>query len=448
MYGGKRVAEKQESNKKSRRGRRSSQPEINIGMIGHVDHGKSSLVQAITGKFPDTHSEEIRRGISIRLGYAATEFRACPSCPAPQKYTTEKKCPHCGTTTKLLRRVSFVDSPGHKSLMTTMLSGAAIMDGVVLVIAANEPVPMPQTREHLMAIKILGLAGTGRIVVAQNKVELVSEEEAIKNYKAIKKFLLEYGVREDVPIIPISAANKVNIDVIIQAIEERIPTPERDPNLPPLMHVARSFDINKPGHSPLKLYGGVVGGSLLQGTFTVGQEIELRPGFNRKGKIYPIRTKIMSIRSELGNLTTARPGGLIGIATELDPSITKSDGMVGQIVGLPDQLPPVWSIIDAEVHLLENVVGAEQEIKVAAITTGESLLFNIGTARCIGTCIGKGSATASTSDAPVLRFRLQPPICAEKGTRFAISRRVEKRFGLIGYGFLVDGQLANLEEYR
>jgi translation initiation factor 2 subunit 3 len=109
------------SKKKKPKKEVANQAEISIGMIGHVDHGKSTLTEALTGKFPDTHSEEIRRGISIRLGYAETEFRECPDCTSPDKYTTQKKCPKCGKETILLRRVAFVDAPGHEVLMATML---------------------------------------------------------------------------------------------------------------------------------------------------------------------------------------------------------------------------------------------------------------------------------------------------------------------------------------
>ncbi len=114
-----------------------SQPEINIGMIGHVDHGKTTLSQRLTGKWTDEHSEELKRGISIKLGYADAAFYKCHNCDDPKCYSTEKKCPVCGGKTELLRVISFVDAPGHETLMAIMLSGAAIMDGAVLVIAAN-----------------------------------------------------------------------------------------------------------------------------------------------------------------------------------------------------------------------------------------------------------------------------------------------------------------------
>ena len=165
------------------------QPVVNIGTIGHVDNGKSTLVQALTGKFPDDHSEELKRGISIRLGYADTEFRKCPKCPEPEAYTIEKTCPKCGSPSELLRRVSFVDCPGHEVLMATLLSGATLMNGAILLVAANSKCPQPQTREHLAAMEILQIPN---IIIAQNKIELVSEEEAKRNYKEIQTTHLEY----------------------------------------------------------------------------------------------------------------------------------------------------------------------------------------------------------------------------------------------------------------
>src|SRR5660397_236402 len=115
-------------------------------MVGHVDHGKTTLVSALSGVWTDQHSEEVKRGISIRLGYANVTFKKCPQCPEPDAYTVASVCEKCGAKAEPLRTVSFVDAPGHETLMATMLSGAAIMDGAILVIAANEPCPQPQTK--------------------------------------------------------------------------------------------------------------------------------------------------------------------------------------------------------------------------------------------------------------------------------------------------------------
>ncbi|MFX0084148.1 MAG: translation initiation factor IF-2 subunit gamma [Candidatus Hodarchaeota archaeon] len=406
----------------------ANQAEISIGMIGHVDHGKSTLTEALTGKFPDTHSEEIRRGISIRLGYAETEFRECPDCSSPEKYTTKKECSVCGKETILRRRVAFVDAPGHEVLMATMLSGASIMDGALLVVAANERVPMPQTREHLAAMDIIGMEN---VIVCQNKIELVSENAALKNYKDLKTFISTTSAKNS-PIIPISAIHHSNIDFLIQNIEENLPTPKRDETLAPQMLIARSFDVNKPGHTPTMLQGGVVGGSIIQGKFSVGDDIEIRPG-NRKGtKWKPIQTKIVSLRSGFGNLETALPGGLIGIGTPLDPALTKSDSLVGQIVGHPNELPPSWDSLFFEKHLMERVVGSEVQTIVQNIEMNENLMLSVGTAKTVG--------KVSKADKKGIQVELRLPVCTALGTRIAISRQIDRRWRLIGWGLIKGGK--------
>ncbi|MEM0111920.1 MAG: translation initiation factor IF-2 subunit gamma, partial [Candidatus Parvarchaeota archaeon] len=219
------------------------QPEINIGTIGHVDHGKTTLVEAITGVWAARHSEELKRGITIKLGYADAPVYKCPTCEPPHNYSTSEICPRCGSKTEFVRALSFVDSPGHEALMATMLSGAAVMDGVILVIAADEPCPQPQTREHLAAIEVIGVK---RVVIAQTKIDLVDKKRALESYREIKEFV-KGTVAENAPIIPVSALHSVNIDLLLYAIEKYIPTPIRDLTKPPRMYVVRSFDVNKPG---------------------------------------------------------------------------------------------------------------------------------------------------------------------------------------------------------
>ncbi|MDX1611399.1 MAG: translation initiation factor IF-2 subunit gamma [Candidatus Thermoplasmatota archaeon] len=400
------------------------QPEINVGMIGHVDHGKTTLTQAVTGRWTDTHSEELKRGISIRLGYADAAFYKCPNEPAPACYTNKPKCP--SGDAELLRTLSIVDAPGHETLMATMLSGAAIMDGAVLMVAVNEECPQPQTKEHLMAIDIVGLEN---VIVVQNKIDLVTEERARESYNEIRSFL-EGTVAEDAPIIPVSAQQEVNVDAVIEAIEEQIPTPDRDPDAPSRMFVARSFDVNKPGTGPKDLKGGIIGGSLIQGSIEIGDEIELSPGReveeHGKTRREPIVSEVTSLIAGNDTYDKVGPGGLIGVATNLDPSLTKSDALTGRMLGKPGTLPPLRHEFTMDTHLLERVVGSAEDLQVDPIRTNEPLMLNIGTATTVGVV-----TSARKEDAEV---RLKLPVCAEDGQRVAISRRVGTRWRLIGHG--------------
>ncbi len=404
------------------------QPCVNIGTAGHVDHGKTTLVEAITGVWTSAHSEELKRGITIRVGYADAAFYKCSSCKAPECYSTSPICSNCNNRCELSRVVSFVDSPGHESLMANMLSGAALMDGALLVIAANEPVPKPQTREHMMALQILGVRN---VVVVQNKVDLVSYDEAKANYMKIKEFIAEYLDEDYIPIIPLSAQQKVNIDALIQAIEEHIPTPERNTKADPIMYVLRSFDINRPGVEIKDIKGGILGGSLLQGEFKVGDEIEIRPGIydDRKNSYKPIVTTIASLATSAGMVDYVRPGGLVAIGTKLDPSYTKSDSLVGSVVSKPGRLPKEVDEITVESRLFETAIGTQDLIKIEPIKVNEMLRINIGT--------GALTATVRSAHDGRLTLKLKRPMCILPNSKVAISRRIADRWRLIGAGSVV-----------
>ena len=409
----------------------NTQPEVNIGLVGHVDHGKTTLVQALSGSWTDQHSEEMKRGISIRLGYADATFRQCPDVDAPGCYTTDEECPD-GTESDPLRTVSFVDAPGHETLMATMLSGASIMDGAVLVVSATEDVPQAQTEEHLMALDLIGIEN---IVIAQNKVDLVDRDRAVDNYGQIQSFV-EGTVAEGAPIVPVSAGQEVNLDLLIEAIETEIPTPDRDPSDDARMFAARSFDINRPGATASELKGGVVGGSLVRGELSVGDGLEIRPGreVESEGQTewQPLETSVRSLQAGSEQVESARPGGLLGVGTGLDPSLTKGDALAGQVAGEPGTLPPTRHEFEMEVDLLERVVGNEDdesgESDIEEISTGEPLMLTVGTATTVG------AVTSARDDE--CEVRLKRPVCAESGAQIAINRRVGARWRLIGVGTL------------
>jgi translation initiation factor 2 subunit 3 len=404
------------------------QPEVNIGTIGHVDHGKTTLVESLTGVWAARHSEELKRGITIKLGYADAVIYRCPKCESPHNYSTNVKCPKCGGKGEFVRALSFVDAPGHEALMATMLSGAAVMDGVILVIAADEPCPQPQTREHLAAIEIVGI---DKVIIAQNKVDLVSRKRALESHKEIKAFT-KGTIAENAPIVPISAQKQVNIDLLLFALEEHIPTPARDPSKPPRMHVVRSFDVNKPGTLVKNLVGGVIGGTIFQGAFNVGDELEIRPGITgprgRSSSYESLFTEVVSLHAGGRIVKEAYCGGLVGIGTLLDPSLTKADGLIGNLVGKPETLPPSRFDLSLEFHLFERAVGTKEMLEVKNISVGEVLLLDVGTAPTVG------QVTSIKGD--MAELKLSRPICADVDTRVAVSRKITGRWRLIGFGII------------
>ncbi|MEM3712143.1 MAG: translation initiation factor IF-2 subunit gamma [Thermoproteota archaeon] len=405
------------------------QPCLNLGTLGHVDHGKTTLVQAITGVWTAKHSDELKRGITIKLGYANFSVFQCPKCPPPYNYVTTPKC-SCGSEAVFQRKISFVDSPGHEILMTTMLSGAAVMDAAILVIGADEICPQPQTYEHLLAAEIMGIK---KLIVVQNKIDIVSRERALKNLEEIKHFLSQTSYA-DATIVPVSAQHKVNIDVLLYVIQKEVPTPVFDLSSPARMIVIRSFDVNRPGTRVREMRGGIIGGSVVRGEIKVGDELEILPGLRVKKEdtveTVPLTTEVVSVGFDNVFVERVRSGGLVGIGTTLDPSLTKNDMLVGNLAGKPGTLPPVTKSITLEYSMFERVVGVRDMVKNEPLRTGEVLNVNVGSALT--------QATVKDVRDNRVRLDLRIPVCAEKGQRVAVSRLFERRWRLIGYGVLID----------
>ena len=402
------------------------QPCVNIGTAGHVDHGKTTLIQSLTGVWTSVHSQELKRGITIRVGYSDAAFYKCPNCEEPLGYSTSPKCPNCAGESELSRVVSFVDSPGHESLMANMLSGAALMDGALLVVGANQKVPQLQTEEHLLALQTLGIK---QIVVVQNKVDLLSYKEALSSYSDIVKFLKGTNIAKS-PIIPVSAQSGLNMDALIHAIETTIPTPERNESNDSIMHVLRSFDVNKPGTKIKNIKGGVIGGSLTQGIFKVGDEVEIKPGIlNEKKKSYePIQTEIVSLGTGAGIVDEVKPGGLVAIGTKLDPSMTSGDSFIGSVIGKPGTLPDNSTTSKMKVNLFDSAVGTGAEAKVTPIQNGELLRLSIGTSPAL--------CKVLKAKAENIEVEFRRPVCLFEGGSVAISRRISDRWRLIGAGIV------------
>lgn len=395
------------------------QAKVNIGMLGHVDHGKTTLTHAITNKWTDTHSEEIKRGISIRVGYAEATIYHCKKC---KKHLFEQKCNSCKKNATLKRKISFIDAPGHETLMTAVIAASSLLDGAIFLIAANEPCPQPQTAEHLTILNILGIKN---IVIVQTKVDLVSKEQAVENHKQIREFL-KGSVAENAPIVPVAATYKLNIGRLADLIEQYIPTPKREEKAPLRMYVSRSFDVNKPGTAIQKLRGGALGGSVVQGILKKNDKVEVRPGIARKegAPPKPLICDVKSIHEEREELPEAGAGGLIAIGTKLDPALTKADSLVGSVIGRPGELPEATPILKIKYNLIPRM-----DIENPPLRVGEPLAVNVCTATSVGVIaqLMKGVATV----------KLKKPVVAEKSAKIALSRRLGQRWRLAAWGTVV-----------
>jgi len=443
----------------------SRQATINIGTIGHVAHGKSTVVKAISGVATQRFLGELERNITIKLGYANGKIFKCPKCPRPDCFTPmgsaapdELLCTNvfdgkpCNEPMELVRHVSFVDCPGHDILMATMLNGAAVMDAALLLIAGNEVCPQPQTSEHLAAVEIMKLKN---IIILQNKIDLVKADAAKEQFEDIKAFI-QGTVAEGSPIVPISAQLKFNIDVVCEYICKHVPIPSRIFTGPPTMIIIRSFDVNKPGTSVEELQGGVAGGSILTGVLRMGDPIEIRPGIiKNSGEDFTcttIKSNVVNLRAEQNMLQYAVPGGLIGVGTNVDPTLCRADRLVGQVLGQPGNLPDVYTEVDIQYFLLRRLLGVKTEGgadgskgkagKVAKISKHEILMVNIGSTSC-GSRVDKRKKDEETGELRA-KIKLLSPVCTKVGEKIALSRRVEKHWRLIGWGTIVDGTTVDL----
>eukprot|EP00400_MALV-I_sp_L67-5_P000971 gene971-1148_t len=432
----------------------SRQATINVGTIGHVAHGKSTVVRALSTVNTIRFKPEKERNITIKLGYAnckvfknvAPKDDSNPGLYCARSSTQADEWEDDKGKWVVQRHISFVDCPGHDILMATMLNGAAVMDAACLLVAGNETCPQPQTSEHLAAVEIMRLK---HILILQNKVELVKQAQAEAQHEEIKKFVA--GTAADgAPIIPISAVLGYNIDVVAEYLCTQIPIPVRDFTSSPQMMIIRSFDVNKPGAEIADLQGGVIGGSIIKGVLKVGDEIEIRPGIIGKDasgntKCKPVKSRITAMHAEKNDLQYAVPGGLIGVGTRVDPTLTRADRMIGQVLGHPGGLPDVYTNIDVSFYLLRRLLGVttrgeEKSGKVKKLSKGEILMVNIGS-----TASG-GRVMQLKQEENLAKIELTAPVCTRPGDKIALSRRVEKHWRLIGWGEIKKGKLHELEQ--
>jgi selenocysteine-specific elongation factor len=278
-----------------------------IGTAGHIDHGKSTLVKALTGIDPDRLAEEKERGMTIDLGFAWLKLPGG-------------------------REVSIVDVPGHEGFIKNMLAGVGGIDAALLVVAADEGV-MPQTREHLA---ILDLLRVQRGVVALTKADLVDEEwlELVREEVAEQ---LKPTTLAGAEIIPVSAYTGEGLPALVAQLERIFNETEQRQNIArPRLPIDRVFTMTG--------FGTVVTGTLLDGAFNTGQEVEVLP--------QGLKTRIRSLQTHRHQVEVATPGSRVAMNLA---NVSRSELERGNVVTLPGQLQPTM-LIDARIQLLADAV--------------------------------------------------------------------------------------------
>jgi len=400
------------------------QPVINIGLLGSVSHGKSTLVKLISGKATQQHSKEKVRNITMKVGYANAKIWLDTSNELVHS-TGEEYI----SDAKLVHHFSFVDCPGHHELIDTMMSGATVMDGGIVVVAGNlPPSSQPQLYQHLLTAKLLGLTN---LIFILNKLDLVNEEMAKERYYELKEFLEEKGFEDDYLIIPMALNLGLNKKYLLQAIMEKFPPTNKQNDLSLNFAITRSFDLNKPGITPDKLKGGAVGGSLISGEMKIGDEIEIRPGqvkFDKTKNQWfakPFTSKVVSLFSEKTSLDTIIPGGLMAVGLEIDPYFTKNDSMKGQILGRKDEMDDIYYEITLQTETLEDY---KIQNKIYHLQIGANSI--------------KGKVKSIKKNR--VEFILSKPSVIDSDKKIFICDKIDNVTTIIALGSFNDGKTVNL----
>ncbi len=351
-----------------------------VGTAGHVDHGKSTLIQALTGINPDRLREEQEREMTIDLGFA---WLTLPNGDP----------------------VGIVDVPGHRDFIENMLAGIGGIDAAIFVVAADEGV-MPQTREHLAILDLLEIPGG---VVALTKVDLVDDPEWLELVQADVAEVLEETVLEDAPIVPVSARTGQGLRDVVTALQDVLEhTPSRSDRGRPRLWVDRVFTISG--------FGTVVTGTLVDGSFETGQEVEILP--------QGLRARIRGLQTHKKKLQRALPGSRVAINLS---GVSKNDLARGDLVTVPRWLHPTV-LVDVRLDYLADTP--------RPLKHNTRLKFFCGSAEVMARTRLLGQETLPPGTSGWVQLELGEPLPLVRGERFIV--RVPSPPATVGGGMVVD----------
>jgi elongation factor Tu len=370
-----------------------SKPHVNVGTIGHVDHGKTTLTAAITKVLAEKIGGEVKSFDQIDNAPEERE-RGITIATAHVEYQTEN------------RHYAHVDCPGHADYIKNMITGAAQMDGAILVVSAADG-PMPQTREHILLARQVGVP---YIVVALNKADMVDDEELLELVELEVRELLSYYEfpGDDVPVIRVSALNALNGDAaasegileLMAAVDEYIPVPERDIDKPFLMPVEDVFSITG--------RGTVATGRIERGVIKVGETIEL-VGMTKQ----TASTVVTGVEMFRKLLDEGRAGDNVGCLLR---GLKREDIQRGQVLAAPKSITP-HTKFTANVYVLSKDEGGRH----TPFFSNYRPQFYFRTTDVTGTItLAEGVEMTMPGDNAVMEVELIQPIAMEEGLRFAI----------------------------
>jgi len=370
-----------------------SKPHINIGTIGHIDHGKTTLTAAITQTLAKNNPKVEFRSFDSIDNAPEEKARGITIAVAHVEYETAN------------RHYAHVDCPGHADYIKNMITGAAQMDGAILVVAATDG-PMPQTREHILLARQVGVP---YIVVALNKVDMVDDPELLELVELeVRELLSDYDFPGDeVPVIRVSALGALNqeddwekgILELMEAVDKYVPLPERDIDKPFLMPIEDIFSIQG--------RGTVVTGRVERGVVKVGQEMEI-VGFRETQK-----TVVTGVEMFKKLLDEGRAGDNVGLLLR---GIDKDEVERGQVIAPPGSITP-HKRFKGEVYVLSKDEGGRH----TPFFNGYRPQFYFRTTDVTGVAkLPEGTEMVMPGDNVTLEIELITPVAMDKGLRFAI----------------------------
>lgn len=401
-----------------------------IGLVGSVSNGKTTLVERLSGVNTKRHSSEMKEGRTVKLGYANLIVWKCTMCESISttgQKSSKKECEYCNNSCQSEFELSLVDAPGHSAFIRTMIRGSSVMEAAIVVTDAKQIPHQHQTLEHLAILEILGVK---KIIVVQNKCDLVTQPECQSHYEQLR-LQFKGTVADNAPVIPICAQRGLNISVVmtqlyamcksLQEEESKVTYPFSG------FAIIRSFDINKPDTTVSDLKGGVLGGCLIGPEHVnVGDVVEIRPGLIRSDNSFiPLRTTVRTIFSEQKSVQNCEFGGLFALGTNLDPTATKSDRLVGSVAGPPDRLPPVIR----ENNIKVVYITLEKDSKSSKLSESETYHF------MWGNLVVKGQI-AKTDTKNVFHITYEHPVC-NYTNRCIIYGKKSEGFSMVGFGTIV-----------